>query len=62
MKDDKRLAQFENKLKNTSKSIIEEAKSYLKDIEINKKKSNSVIDKIVSSYGSKSKMYEKFEK
>lgn len=54
MKDNKRLDQFENKLKNTSKSIVEEAKSYLKDIEINKKKNNKVIDKIVSSYGSES--------
>ena len=58
IKDNKRLLKFENKMKNTSKSIIEEAKSYLNEINSNKNKKNSVIDKITEAYGSRSKMYE----
>jgi len=44
-------------MNNTSKSIIEEAKSYMKEIEKNKKKNNTVIDQITTAYGSKSEMY-----
>lgn len=58
IKDNKRLQKFEDKMNNTSKSIIEEAKQYLDEITKNKSKNNSAIDKITNAYGSRSKMYE----
>jgi len=48
-------------MNHATKSIINEALRYKKEIQRSKKGTQSVIDQIIGKYGSTSKMYEKFE-